>query len=109
MDFHQQQLQKHCRICGNRLNKAKGRQQPVYSCREHADDLAACAGVMMASTEDSAVFPQWYCNLCHSLLHRAKLAAKEGLPFRSITAQEWSPHQEGCKVGLKKFQQLYLN
>ncbi len=41
MEFHQQQ-QKHCRICGSRLNKAKGRQQPVYS---------AC---------------WWHCSLCWS-------------------------------------------
>ncbi len=30
----------------------------------HADDIAACAGVTIVSTQDCAVFPQWYCNLC---------------------------------------------
>lgn len=99
MEYHQEQLTKHCRVCGNRLNKAKGRAQPVHSCAEHATDLAALAGVLSASTEDSTVYPQHYCNPCHSMLTRARKAAKDGLPFHSISAVEWLPHQEGCKVG----------
>lgn len=98
MEFHQQQLQKHCRVCGNRLNKAKGKAQPVYSCKEHSGDLSEFAGISNISTEDSEVFPQRYCNPCQSRLNRAKVAAKDGLPFPSITAMEWSPHQEGCNV-----------
>lgn len=99
MEFHQQQLHKHCRVCGNRLNKAKGRAQPVYSCKEHSADLSEFAGVSDVPIEDSEVFPQWYCNSCKSRLNRAKAAAKDGLPFPAITAMEWSPHQEGCNVG----------
>lgn len=99
MEYHQEQLLKHCRICGNRLNKAKGRSQPVYSCTEHSADLAELAGVPNASSEDCLVYPQSYCNTCSSKLKRAKQAAKDGFPFPSIVAMEWFPHEEGCKVG----------
>ncbi len=99
MDYHQEQLQKHCRICGNRLNKAKGRQQPVYSCKEHVADLVGYTGVQNISTNDSNIFPQLYCNPCHSRLNRAQRAANDGVPFPSISAMEWSPHQqEDCTV-----------
>ncbi len=97
MEYHQEQLQKHCRICRNRLNMAKGRTQP---CKKHSSDLLCVAGVGNVATEDSEVFPQCYCNLCHSKLRRADLAASDGLPFPPIIAMEWLPHQEeDCKVG----------
>ncbi len=55
MEYHQEQLQKHCRICGNRLNKAKRRIQPVYPCKEHSSDLLCVAGVGNVATEDSSL------------------------------------------------------
>jgi len=104
MDYHQEQLLKHCSVCGNWLNKAKGRAQPVYACTKQTEDLSVHARNANVSTEDSDVCLQCYCTPCHFKMSRAKQAAKNGLPFHSITAVEWSPHEEGCKVGrnLKK-------
>jgi len=66
MEYQQQQLQRHCRVCGNRLNKTKGKPQTVYSCKQHIGDLSAYAGVEIGTTEDEHVFPQQFCNACHS-------------------------------------------
>ncbi len=82
-------------VCRNRLNKAKGRQQPVYSCKEHVADLVGYTGVQNISTNDSNIFPQLYCNPCHSRLNRAQRATNDGVPFPSISAMEWSPHPGG--------------
>ena len=38
------ELQRHCRVCGGRLNKAKGKVQPIYSCFDYPEDLKALQG-----------------------------------------------------------------
>ena len=99
MEYHQQQLQKHCRVCGKRLNKTKGKPQTVYSCTQHTSDLSTYAEVEIGNSEDDHIFPQQFCNSCHSKFSRAKQAAKDGVPFPSFTCMEWSIHQEeSCKV-----------
>ncbi len=57
-------------------------------------------GVSNSSTE-SSVFPQFFCNPCHSKLKCTKKASEDGVPFHSIVPVEWSPHVENCQVGLK--------
>ncbi len=58
MEYHQQQLQKHCRVCGKRLDKTKGKPQTVYSCTQHTSDLSTYAGVEIGNSEDDHIFPQ---------------------------------------------------
>lgn len=98
MEHHHQQLLKHCRICGGRLCKAKGKAQPVYKCIEHKEDLHIL-GVDVSSGEDEAVLPQYFCNPCHSMLCRAKKASEDGVPYQATTTpMKWTPHTLHCEV-----------
>ena len=101
MEFHLEQLQKHCRICGKRLNKAKGKPQPVYSCSDHTDDISAFLGVVTCTVEDQHIFPQKFCGPCHTRLTKAKKANQAGFPSYPIVAMEWTSHQEDCRVRKK--------
>ena len=92
MEYHQDQLQKHCRICGNRLSKTKGRPQPVYSCADYTDDLGSGDAV------EDLTLPPHYCNVCFMRLRRLKKARLSGTPSHPIIAMEWTPHTENCKV-----------
>ncbi len=49
------QLVRHCRICGGKLQKAKGRSQAVYPCEDHSFDLQSFVGV--SSTPDEGDTP----------------------------------------------------
>ena len=96
--YHQDQLQKHCRICGGRLNKAKGKAQTVHACKEHFLDLQTFVGILSNPTEEEFIAPSKLCNPCFLKLRRVKMASKDGLPSHSMVAMEWTPHQEECKV-----------
>ena len=98
LEYHLGELQRHCRVCGGRLNKAKGKVQPIYSCCDYPEDLKAFAGIDWQSEEDGSTFPGKFCNQCHVKLDRAKKASKDGLPFQPIVPLEWSPHQDHCSV-----------
>ncbi len=65
MKYHSEQLRKH-RICGGRLNKAKGRKtQSVHSCQDHSVDLYTFAGVCTDPSQlQSTVTPSMFCNPC---------------------------------------------
>lgn len=76
MEFHHQQLAKHCRICGNRLSK-KNKQAPAYHCTQFPTDLLSTFGVDISS----AVHPTQFCNPCYSVTRRADKARKVGLPY----------------------------
>ncbi len=92
------ELQKHCRVCGGRLNKTKGKVQPVYFCADHSEHLKAIAGID-TQCEDGSTFPGKLCNQCHVKLGRAIKASKDGVPFKPIIPLEWSPHGEDhCNV-----------
>ncbi len=70
LEYHVGELQKHCRVCGGRLNKTKGKVQPVYSCADHSKHLKAIAGID-TQCEDGSMFPGKLCNQCHVKLGRA--------------------------------------
>ena len=98
MEYHQDQLQKHCRICGNRLSKTKGRPQPVYSCADYTDDLVTFVGLGSGDAVEDLTLPPHYCNVCFMRLRRLKKARLNGTPSHPIIAMEWTPHTENCKV-----------
>ena len=98
MEYHQDQLQKHCRICGNRLSKTKGRPQPVYSCADYTDDLVTFVGLGSGDAVEDLTLPPHYCNVCFMRLRHLKKARLSGTPSHPIIAMEWTPHTENCKV-----------
>ncbi len=92
------QLRKHCRICGNRLTKSKGRLQPVYTCADFAVDLLSHAGLDLASDGDDTPVPTNFCNCCRMKLDRVRKAKETGTPTQPIQPVEWTLHTEDCKV-----------
>ena len=97
MEHHREQLLKHCRVCGRRLCKAKGKAQPVYKCTEDLQIL----GVDIGSGDGEDIFPTHFCNPCHAMVNRAKKAGEDGVPYRSISPMEWTPHGPDCQVKVK--------
>ena len=63
MEFHREQLAKHCRVCGKRLSKAKGRE--TYSCSDYPAQLMACFGINVHRDTDTLHPPQ-FCNPCYA-------------------------------------------
>ena len=62
MDYHKSELQKACRVCGKRLNKAKGRERS-HLVQEHSSELAQVFQIdTSGDTEDT--HPTFFCHPC---------------------------------------------
>lgn len=98
MEFHKQQLLKHCRVCGRRLCKAKGR-APVFDCSKHSSDLLTSFGVDV-SGDDQHVFPPKFCNPCHTTLKKDQTAREKGIPrVHTVIPFIWTEHtSNNCSV-----------
>lgn len=98
-EFHKQQLLKHCRVCGKRLCKAKGR-APVFDCSDHSSDLLTSFGVDVSGAgADQHVFPPKFCNPCFATLNKDKKARKIGIPrVHLVTPFTWTEHTPNCPV-----------
>jgi len=98
MEFHSEQLAKHCRICGNRLCKAKSR-AAAYLCTKFQEDLLAYFQVDVHQDEEH-VHPQKFCSRCYAARSTATKAASKKIPYKhAITPIDWKPHQDvGCTV-----------
>ena len=92
MEKHLQQLEKHCRVCGRRLHKAKGRTQPIYQCTSFASDLHTSFGLDV-SEDDGDIFPAHFCTPCYITMVRAVKAKEKGTPyFPTIKPFIWTRH-----------------
>ncbi len=91
-------LDKHCRVCGGRLQKAKGR-APVHQCNMHQDHLQAAFSIDVR-LDDPAIHPQLFCNSCFAALGRRQAAASKGVPYKhAIEIFKWEGHkEEHCTV-----------
>ena len=100
MEFHLQQLKKHCRVCGRRLSKAKGR-ATVYNCSDYRAKLISCFGVDTGSDQDN-VHPPQFCNPCYAVTLRSEKASNASIPYtHSLDVFEWIEHSEvDCLVRL---------
>ena len=67
MEFHKNGLDKTCRVCGERLNKAKGRERS-YLVAEHNKELAEVFSID-ASSDDTDTHPASFCHSCRSFMH----------------------------------------
>lgn len=102
MEFHLQQLLKHCRICGKRLSKAKCRTS-VFDCSNFRDNLLMTFGVDV-NLDDIQVCPLKFCKPCHAVMSRAVKAANEGTPYtHTVTPMIWSTHTDNCQVIINNF------
>ena len=87
-------LNKHCRVCGGRLNRAKAKKQAVYACLEHKKDLLETFSIdVVLDTPD--IHPQKFCNSCYSACMRQSTSASKGFPYQhAIDVFRWEPHQD---------------
>ena len=102
MEYHQQQLQNHCRVCGNRLRKGKKSQAPVYCCTKLKEELLSTFEVDIDG-DDALIHPAKVCNPCYVVMKRDKQARTEELPYtHSTTVMIWTPHADSssCLVSL---------
>ena len=94
MEFHLNQLARHCRI---RLCKAKSR-APMHYCHSYSKELQTSFGVDTLANDES-IFPTKFCNPCFAALNRDQKARKEGMPHsQSITPFVWKSHSSDCSV-----------
>lgn len=100
MDFHQEQLEKSCRVCGRRLKNARGKGR-AFACTTHHTQLLDTFSVDISS-DASDIHPPQFCFSCYGVIRRRTAAAKKGLPYSSSALQatfQWSMHTEdSCNV-----------
>lgn len=91
----QHNIAPHCRICGGRLKKAKGR-STVYECALHSEKLLNVFGVDVTK-DDTTIHPLQFCNGCYAV---AKQATARGPTYRhTVVVYNWTPHtEEGCEI-----------
>ncbi len=98
--YHHQQLAKHCRICGNRQQKAKSK-ATTYSCTGHREQLLQVFGVDTSSDTDDT-HPARFCHRCYCALRRAMTAREKGAPYTtSVVTYEWQEHSSDCRESNK--------
>ena len=101
MESHLQQLVKHCRICGKRLCKAKGR-ATTFECKDYMEELLMTFGIN-AGSDDIHVLPSKFCKPCYAVMSRKVKASKEGVPYtHTVNPMTWTPHNTNCQVKKKK-------
>ena len=100
MEFHIQQLAKHCRVCGRRLSKAKGR-STAYTCTAYKDQLLACYGVDV-SKDNKDTHPLQFCNPCYIITKRLAKASHSRVPYTFATSIfVWTQHTHNCLVSFQ--------
>ena len=100
MEYHTEQLAKHCRVCGKRLSKAKGK-STVYNCCEYTDQLQACFGVDVGKDKEG-IHPKNLCNPCYLITKRFAKARQAGVPYTFTRASfTWTEHTHTCLVRLR--------
>ena len=83
MDYHTQQLSKHCRVCCKTLTKAKGK-CTVYNCADYKDQLLATFGVNLSNDSD-VVHPTNFCSCCYTITKCSAKASQDGVPYTPLS------------------------
>ena len=102
-EWHVQQLTQHCRVCGNRIQKAKKGDDVCrkYACVDLVCDLRSFLKVDTTSDTEET-HPPYICRQCYNALQKCKLAQQKGENrSNSITAFTWEAHCDNCNVCLK--------
>ena len=80
---HQLILEKLCRICGDRLKKAKDKYENTFLCDDKKDMIFEAFGVKIRE-DDLETCPPKFCHKCY------KLASREGT---RLAINIWPPHK----------------
>ena len=95
--WHVQQLSRHCRICGQRLQKERSRSSS-YACIEKQEDLEMTFGIYTGV--DETLYPSHFCNSCYAKTKRSRESTAKGEPYNpAISVFVWTPHSSpDCTV-----------
>ena len=87
---HQQMLEKICRICGERLKKAKDKYENSFLCANRTEIIFTAFGVKVRK-DDLDMCPPKFCHKCY------KLALRGGT---RLAINVWPPHKRtgNCKI-----------
>lgn len=96
--WHVQQLAKYCRVCGQRLEKAK-RRSSTYSCINKKEELQLTFGVTVEN-DSYTVHPSRFCASCYLKTKRTRESIEKGEPYNpDISVFLWTPHSDStCEV-----------
>ena len=100
MEFHQSELQKHCRVCGGRLQTSKAKYKAtVYQAEAFCDQLQTAFGITIGR-DSPAIHPKSFCKVCKVAMGRLLGAKAKEIPYKcSLKLYEWEEHkEENCKV-----------
>ena len=94
-------LDKHCRVCGGRLQRVKGRKSSgkAHACTDHRQALLQTFDIDVA--EDCvAIHPSHFCHGCYLVTGRQAAAASKASAYHhSISLFAWSKHtKDECEV-----------
>ena len=99
-EYHQNQLRKRCRVCGNVLLGKKSTKSTVYICSANQKELLSAFGIDVCR-DKYTVHPENFCNTCNTKMHQYNKATD--IKSKIIVA-EWQEHTEGCTI-CETFQQ----
>ncbi len=96
---HLTNLEKYCRVCGNRIQKAQGKSHPPYLCSEYKGYLEVAFGLDV-SQDDPQVHPPTICKACFLTARRAATAKEAGGGYHPVvTPFLWTRHSDdSCQV-----------
>lgn len=96
---HTSGLNKHCRVCGGRLQKAKGKNPaPVHPCGKYRDGLYSAFAIDV-NNDSPHIHPAQFCNCCYSAMQKHKMALKKGKEYQSsFSIFLWEEHSAQCMV-----------
>ena len=96
MEYHRQQLNKHCRVCGRYFRDLE-KERGVRECIEHKGTLKTYLGLDIDS-DDTNTHPRLICNKCFSTVRNMK----EGkVTYTNLSPFKWSSHKDdSCTVRL---------
>ena len=99
MDYHIQQVPKHCRVCGQRLRMRIHKQTASYDCKTFTDNLQIAFSIN-TSTDDISIHPERFCICCKHSMQRTIHALTEGV--HAVIPFQWQKHtDEECTVHIQ--------
>ena len=98
MEDHVKYLEDHCRVCGEKLQKAKSR-VTSFSCIGHKAGLQTAFDIDVTH-DNKQVHPPHFCNSCNRKMNRVCMSKVQVLPYKpTIKVYEWTPHaSSACSV-----------
>ena len=98
VDVHETFLGELCRVCGDKLQKAKSR-STSFVCNTHQADLKSGFSIDV-ERDDITQHPPHFCMSCYKKMKRICHSKETTTPYRAtVNPFQWTPHtSEGCSV-----------